>query len=385
MRIAVLISLLTCIGARLHGAPCQASYSLPSGATKPHGAVFSPDGTFLATANNGDNNVTLFNVSQGVLSGGTNYALPGSSSLPYSVAFSPNGAYLATSNASNDVTLFAVTGTGLSGGASAPLPTGANSPTTVAFSPDSSHIVTANYATNNVTVFAINNGVLSTGINYALPAGSQEPWTAAFSLNGLYLATANGNAGTTSANGVTIFQVNAGVLSSPVSYNLPTNNGGAFAATFSPDNVYLAVVDASRNVIIYSVGTGGVLNGGTAYPLPSGVSTGYEVAFSPDGSYLATANNGPIGGANTLTLFNFSAGVPSNALLLTLASSLPYSVAFSPDSLYLATADSGSNNVTVFPLQSSCSTSTSSGSPISLIYRSIIGRILSLRSLSNVS
>ena len=57
--------------------------------------AFSPDSLYLATANRGSNNITLFSVGTGgVLNYGTSYALPSGSLGPYSVTFSPDGLIL---------------------------------------------------------------------------------------------------------------------------------------------------------------------------------------------------------------------------------------------------------------------------------------------------
>ncbi len=88
------------------------SYKMPPASiyTPPHAVAFSPDGLYLATANNFSSSVTIFSVeSDGVFSLPCSYALPIGSSAPYSLAFSSNGAYLATANlTSNDVTVFTI-------------------------------------------------------------------------------------------------------------------------------------------------------------------------------------------------------------------------------------------------------------------------------------
>jgi DNA-binding beta-propeller fold protein YncE len=105
------------------------SYPLPSGSTSPASVAFSPNGSYLATANDVLNyaNVTIFSVGAGgVLSGATSYPLPSGSTGPISVAFSPNGSYLATANInSNNVTMLNFSATTIcpvdSTGASAPI------------------------------------------------------------------------------------------------------------------------------------------------------------------------------------------------------------------------------------------------------------------------
>ena len=54
--------------------------------------AFSPNGAYLATANYGSNDVTVFSVTGGILSGGiSSYRCLLDLQHPFSVAFSPNG------------------------------------------------------------------------------------------------------------------------------------------------------------------------------------------------------------------------------------------------------------------------------------------------------
>ena len=74
------------------------SYPLPSGSTNPWSVTFSPDGKYLAVADEGSG-ITIFTVGAGgALSKGASYDLPYGSSTPFGVAFSPNGKYLASVN-----------------------------------------------------------------------------------------------------------------------------------------------------------------------------------------------------------------------------------------------------------------------------------------------
>lgn len=101
----LILALILTAGSKSHS--CGTSYPLPSGSTEPASVAFSPDGSYLATCNEGSNDITLFALSGGIPSGGISHALPAGSRLPYSISFSPNGSYLATANQnSNDVTLF---------------------------------------------------------------------------------------------------------------------------------------------------------------------------------------------------------------------------------------------------------------------------------------
>ncbi len=147
------------------------SYALPAGSIDPVSVAFSPSGAYLATANGAagstSGDVTVFTVGAGgVLSNGTSYALPAGSRDPNSVAFSPDGSYLVTANnftPGSSVTVFTVgAGGALSNGTSYALPAGSVNPESVAFSPSGAYVTTANYGSNDVTIFDILGCVTTT-------------------------------------------------------------------------------------------------------------------------------------------------------------------------------------------------------------------------------
>ena len=122
--------------------------------------VFSPNNAYLATANYGSNDVTVFSVKAGgVLGGGISYTLPSGSTKPYSVAFSPNGSYLAVADSggvTSNVTIFNVGVGGILSGGTSYLLALSSFPVSVAFSSDGSYLAIANDGSNKVTVFSVN-------------------------------------------------------------------------------------------------------------------------------------------------------------------------------------------------------------------------------------
>ena len=77
---------------------------------RPQSLAYSPDGLFLAVANEGDDTISIFavNLLTGVLSeiGGSPFS---AGDKPSSVAYSPNGLFLANANEnSGDVSVFSV-------------------------------------------------------------------------------------------------------------------------------------------------------------------------------------------------------------------------------------------------------------------------------------
>ena len=141
----------------------------------PVSVAFSPSGGLLATANAGDNTVSVFSVaSDGALTqvSGSPFA---TGTGPTSVAFSPGGALLAVTNfglggdqpsLENTVSVFSVASDGaLTPVSGSPFTTG-NGPGSVAFSPSGRLLATANtgeigvpgFTGNTVSVFSVASG-----------------------------------------------------------------------------------------------------------------------------------------------------------------------------------------------------------------------------------
>ena len=68
--LSAILTILTSIHTNAVTLSEASSYALPSGSGEPYSVAFSPDGSYLATANEDSTNVTIFQVGAGgVLSG----------------------------------------------------------------------------------------------------------------------------------------------------------------------------------------------------------------------------------------------------------------------------------------------------------------------------
>lgn len=274
--------------------PCSAAYPLPDGSSNPKSAAFSPNGNYLATADNYSGNVTMFRVKNGILSKGLSYPLPAGSDHPTSIAFSKNLVAVANSFKvyENRVTLFTVDPDGtLVNGTSYGLPlfgrccAGVEA---IAFSPQGEYLATVG-GLADVGIFQVySNGTLSSGTHYTLPEGTGYPRSIAFSPNGETLCAANIQSlqkpfptGT-----VALFHVYSnGTLSDGTSYSLPSQSKKPVAVTFSPDGNYIATANFGSNDV--SIVT---LTNSTSYSLPLGSMQPDSVSFSPDGKHLITSD-----------------------------------------------------------------------------------------------
>lgn len=283
--------------------------------------AFSPSGALLATANFGDNSVSLFEVSAGgVLTPvtGSPFALQAGATAPVSVAFSPNGALLATAdNDSSDVSLFQVSGTGtattLTPVTNSPFTTGAaTNPASVAFSHNGALLAAADSMTSRVALFSVSGTGAATTLTpvtnspFATGTGTMTPVSVAFNAAGTLVATANRDS----------------------------------------DNVALLSVSGSGAATTLSKVTGSPFSTGAG-------SNPFSVAFNPNGALLATANNGN----DDLSLFSVSGSGAAAALtelsgspFSTVDGSAPTWVAFSGGGAHLATADHDNNDVSLFAL-----------------------------------
>ncbi len=167
----------------------------------PVAVAFSPDGSYLATANIGSNDVALFNITNGMLSATSIQALPTTSTKPRSLVFisSSGNLFIATVNSdSNDITIFPIKAKEgiVDAGTSYPLPVANVNPLFIAASTNGAYLATANSGSNTITVFTVTNGVLDQGTSYALPAQSSTDVAIAFSS----VSLSNGNTLAATAN-----------------------------------------------------------------------------------------------------------------------------------------------------------------------------------------
>ncbi len=307
--------------------------------TSPEGVAFSPDGSLLAVADNGSNDVEVFPVSGGTTLGtGTTYST-GAGSGPALVAFSPDGSLLAVADYdSGKVELFPVSGGALGTGVTYSTGAGSPNPFSVAFSPDGSLLAVSNDGNNDVELFPVLGGALGTGVTYSTGAGSY-PRSVAFSPSGSSLAVADYD-----SDNVEVFPVSGGALGTGVTYSTGAGSEPQGVA-FSPSGVSLAISDyGSSNVEVFPV-SGGAL--GTSVTVSTG-SDPNSVAFSPSGLSLAAASWGD----SDVELFPVSGGALGTGVTSNTGSG-SYSVAFSPDGSLLAVANYGSDSVSVFSLLAS--------------------------------
>ena len=287
-------------------------------------------------------------------------------SEPYSVAFSPGGGLLATANwGDNTVSVFAVNQTSgvLTAVSGSPFATGSG-PQSVAFSPGGGLLATANIGGNSVSVFAVNQatGALTAVSGSPFATGS-SPSSVAFSPGGGLLAVANQN-----SDSVFAVDQTSGVLTAVAGSPFSTGAGGEIA--FSPGGGLLAQTRGTGLVSVFAVDqTTGALTAVAGSPFSTGSDPETypdSVAFSPGGGLLATANYafGP-GGTVSVFAVNQTTGV------LTPVAGSPFSaglfaesVAFGPGGGLLATANLTGNTVSVFSVdQTSGALAVVAGSP----------------------
>jgi len=146
--------------------------ALPPGATSPYCIHIEKTGNFAITANNGSDNITVFNITPaiGLLTGGTNTALA-AGAKPTFVTTDPSGGFLVVTDfGTNNVTVFTFAG----GAPTAPtnVGSGGTGPTSIAFNPAGTFAFSANQGSNDVTPYSFAAGTLTAGTPQSMGAGS---------------------------------------------------------------------------------------------------------------------------------------------------------------------------------------------------------------------
>jgi 6-phosphogluconolactonase (cycloisomerase 2 family) len=211
---------------------------------------------------------------------------------PDSVAFSPSSRLLATANGGDDkVSVFSVAQSGALTEVSGSPFKADGGPSSLAFDPSAPFLAVANASANTVSMFSVAaDGALSevTGSPFAT---GDEPVSVAFSSSGGLLATANSSNG--GPGNVSVFSVGAdGALTaladSPIATGGdPTSVSFGRSNPLIPSSQFLAVAAGQGSALVYSIASNDDITSWAAV-IPESFPT--AVAFSPSGAWLALAN-----------------------------------------------------------------------------------------------
>jgi outer membrane protein OmpA-like peptidoglycan-associated protein/WD40 repeat protein len=285
------------------------------GNIEPGTTMFSPAGGLVAVAGydrgTADGSVTMFTVSSSGIPGpATAYATGDTAaSATYSLAFSPDGRFLATADGGdNTVTVFSVgSGGALSPVSGSPVSTGSGStyaPYGVSYSANGQELAVTLPGDDAVELFSVaSNGVL-TSAGSPVSTGSDPPYAVAFSPFGNWLATAD------SDSVVSMFSVGSGgaltlvpgpFASSPYSNSVAFSPDGGLLVTAGP------TVSGSSSILVDSVGSSGSLTPISGSPFTTGSDIdGNPVAFSPGGGFIAAAVSTGNGAESLVRMFTVS-------------------------------------------------------------------------------
>jgi 6-phosphogluconolactonase (cycloisomerase 2 family) len=250
---------------------------------------------------------------------GSPFGLGNGATGPAGLAFSPNGAFVATANQTSDsVSVFHVDGASgaLTAASGSPTSTGpSTAPSSVGFSPDSRLVAVAitQGGAGKVLIFSVDatTGAL-TAVGSPVSTSATAANRVAFSPNGNLLAVSGGT------GSVATFSVgSSGGLTNPQTSPTPTANASTNALAFNPSGSLLAVTETrppaklgypSGEVVLMSVNYAtGKLTSVPGSLTAVGNDAG-DVAFSRDGSWLAATSVGEIGaGWSTLSVFSVDA------------------------------------------------------------------------------
>lgn len=277
----------------------------------------------------------------------------GGSENLWSAAFSPTGSYLATGNYFNsEVTMLAVNPA--TGELTVLGETGIGSfPNAVEFGTNSRTTFLGVATDQTALLFSVSS--LGNLTQLGTPSTLAEGPTALdFNSAGTRLAVAT-------YGGVQMYAVgNAGLTARPFKPFTGSESGVAF----NPSGHLLAVsLQGSNRIRLFSVASNGSLTSiGT--PTPTG-SEPDAIAFSPSGKLLAVANQGD----DTVSMFSVNASTGALTARGSPASTgaSPSGVAFSPTGRLLATSNNGGHTLSLFAVNNQTGRLTpASGSPLSV-------------------
>jgi 6-phosphogluconolactonase (cycloisomerase 2 family) len=262
-------------------------------AAEPSGAVFDPDGEYLAVANavttlpNSNDECGACVSMYSVASDGTPTLITASTAAGYDtdsqiegIAFAPDGNVLVASTPFALIS-FSVAGNGdLSLVSNVGLPENGEASGSIAVSPDGGLVAITDIGNNSVDLYSLGGGTL-TYLN-ATPVGT-TPQSVAFSASGDLLAVANRDSGN-----ISMFNVGSGGLT-PVAGSPFTDPDGRaddpIAVAFDPAG-WLGVVEGDAYLATYSVEADGALQEpGTVDDSAIG-NEPTTLVFSPSGQFL---------------------------------------------------------------------------------------------------
>ncbi|MCS7476841.1 hypothetical protein ACFFQW_01065 [Umezawaea endophytica] len=284
--------------------------------------AFSPDGRFLAAANN-QGTTQVWNLADPALAGSpsTTFGRQGSGEVE-AVAWSPDGRTLAVGNEDAAAVLWDVTDYARPTAASPKLTGHDGAVDAVAFSPDGRTLATGSQD-STIRLWDVADparaSVVAETPRSGLSAVAGAVATVAFSPDGRTVAGGSGDT-------VRLWNVSDRTRPEAVGEPLRGHTGVVGAVAFSPDGRTLATGGNDRTARLWHL-PGSVLTGPSA--------TTHSAAFSPDGRTLATATAEP-----AVRLWNVTDPNRAEALgePLTGLTDGVLSVAFSPDGRTLAAA-----------------------------------------------
>lgn len=297
----------------------------------PEAVAISPDGELLATANPNSGDASVFSVG----ANGTLTEVSGSpadtGASPQAIAIGPawpDGSHLiATANEGNDnVSMFAVPAgrTAVTEVSGSPFATGA-SPASLAFSPDGKLLAVANAVDNTVSVFTVAADGTLTEVTGSPFAAGETPSSLAFSPDGTLLTVANSGVNdnaASSANTVSVFQVGVGDALTEVPGSPFATGNDPESLSFGPSGNLLAVANSGDNSItMFTVGDDGTLTAAEpASPAGSGLT---QLAFLPSGALAARSETTTGPPSTALFLFDVSDGGTLTPAATTTPADLP--------------------------------------------------------------
>jgi 6-phosphogluconolactonase (cycloisomerase 2 family) len=350
--------------------------------TDPRAITFDAAGHFAYVANQTSNNVTVFQVTNGVLSAPVSAATQGSQT--WTAALEPSGHFAyAVNQGSGDVTLFSVNA---ANGSLSPQGSVAArfSPGSIAFTRSTSAVTytprfayTGNLGSNDVSAFRIDagSGALTLVTNPPIASGGVKPFPVAADPTGRFLfvgheGTSNVQAFSINAASGALTALGAAVATGGANADgLTVDPSGRFAYAGNVDSANTGVL-ANQTITPISINTGtGALTAGT--PVQSGGSQPFSPVVDPSGRFLYTADlassnvsafliNPSTGGLTAVSLQPFAAATSLS----------PFALVVSPSGRFVYVANftdtsfAGTGNISVFKINlGSGALSEISGSP----------------------